>query len=73
MREPAKNTTPPRTATRIPTCRIRLEINPHGFPPSTGFLGLILLFPLLGHATWHSYKDVIDASDWPRNEPMGMP
>jgi len=40
---------------------------------ATGFIGLIVLFPLLGHATWHSYKDVIDASDWPRNEPMGLP
>ncbi|MGB5622286.1 MAG: DUF2189 domain-containing protein [Gammaproteobacteria bacterium] len=40
---------------------------------ATAFVGLIVLFPLLGHATWHSYKDVIDASDWPRNEPMGMP
>ena len=22
----------------------------------TGFLGLIVVFPLLGHATWHAYK-----------------
>lgn len=40
---------------------------------ATAFVGLIVLFPLLGHATWHSYKDVIDASDWPRNDPMGLP
>lgn len=40
---------------------------------ATAFVGLIVLFPLLGHATWHSYKDVIDASAWPRNEPMGLP
>jgi len=40
---------------------------------ATAFVGLIVLFPLLGHATWHSYKDVIDASDWPPNEPMGLP
>ena len=40
---------------------------------ATAFVGLIVLFPLLGHATWHSYKDVIDASAWPPNEPMGLP
>jgi uncharacterized membrane protein len=40
---------------------------------ATAFIGLILLFPLLGHATFHSYRDVIDASAWPRQEPMGMP
>lgn len=25
---------------------------------ATGFLGLIVIFPLLGHGTWHSYKAV---------------
>lgn len=24
----------------------------------TGFLGMIIIFPLLGHATWHAYKEV---------------
>ncbi|MFZ3584211.1 DUF2189 domain-containing protein [Loktanella sp. DJP18] len=24
----------------------------------TGFLGLILIFPLLGHATWHAYREI---------------
>jgi uncharacterized membrane protein len=24
----------------------------------TGLLGLIVVFPLLGHATWHAYKAV---------------
>jgi uncharacterized membrane protein len=23
------------------------------------------LLPLLGHATWHAYRDTIDASAWP--------
>jgi len=23
---------------------------------ATGLLGLIVVFPLLGHATWHSYR-----------------
>ena len=25
---------------------------------ATGLIGLILLFPLLGHATWHAYRSV---------------
>ncbi len=28
-------------------------------------LGFIVLMPLLGHATWHGYRAVIDASMWP--------
>ncbi len=40
---------------------------------ATAFVGLVVLFPLLGHATWHSYREVIDASAWPAHEPMGMP
>jgi uncharacterized membrane protein len=23
---------------------------------ATGLLGLVIVFPLLGHATWHAYK-----------------
>jgi len=25
---------------------------------ATGFLGLIVVFPILGHATWHAYRAV---------------
>lgn len=32
---------------------------------ATAFVGLAVLFPLLGHATWHAYRDVVDASAWP--------
>ncbi|MEI2419729.1 DUF2189 domain-containing protein, partial [Arthrospira platensis SPKY2] len=35
---------------------------------ATAFVGMVLLFPLLGHATWHAYRDVIDASAWPAHE-----
>ncbi|MDH5184228.1 MAG: DUF2189 domain-containing protein, partial [Gammaproteobacteria bacterium] len=31
-------------------------------------LGLIVILPILGHATWYAYKDTIDASAWPDNE-----
>lgn len=27
----------------------------------TGYLGLIIVFPLLGHATWHCYQDCVKA------------
>jgi uncharacterized membrane protein len=32
---------------------------------ATGFLALVVLLPLIGHATWHAYRDTIDASAWP--------
>ena len=31
----------------------------------TACLAFLVLLPLLGHATWHAYRDTIDASDWP--------
>ncbi len=31
-----------------------------GFGLIPGFLGLIVTFPLVGHATWHAYKDLIE-------------
>ncbi|MBI2312935.1 MAG: DUF2189 domain-containing protein [Betaproteobacteria bacterium] len=27
---------------------------------ATSFIGLVLVFPLLGHATWHAYKDLVE-------------
>lgn len=35
---------------------------------ATAFLGLAVLIPLLGHATWHAYQETIDASAWPQHE-----
>ncbi len=32
---------------------------------ATGLLGLAVLLPLIGHATWHAYQETIDASAWP--------
>lgn len=31
----------------------------------TAWLAFIVLMPLLGHATWHAYRDTIDADQWP--------
>lgn len=35
---------------------------------ATAFIGFIVVLPLIGHATWHAYRDVVDASEWPENE-----
>jgi uncharacterized membrane protein len=32
---------------------------------ATLFVGFIVLMPLIGHATWHGYRQTIDASLWP--------
>ena len=31
----------------------------------TALVGLIVVIPLLGYATWHAYRDAIDVSEWP--------
>ena len=33
---------------------------------ATAFLGLIVVMPWLAYAAWHGYREVIDASPWPR-------
>lgn len=35
----------------------------------TAYLGFVVLLPLLGHATWHAYRQTIDASAWPAVDP----
>lgn len=35
---------------------------------ATGLLGLVLVVPLLGHASWHAYCDLLDVSAIPRRE-----
>lgn len=37
---------------------------------ATAFVGLAVLLPLVGHATWYAYKETIDAEDWPRYESL---
>lgn len=38
----------------------------------TAFLGLAITIPLIGHATWHAYKESIDAGVFPANEPPAV-
>ena len=32
---------------------------------ATALVGLVVTMPLIGHATWHAYRETIDASAWP--------
>jgi uncharacterized membrane protein len=38
---------------------------------ATAFVGLVVLMPLIGHATWHAYREAVDASAWPPSVPAG--
>jgi uncharacterized membrane protein len=33
------------------------------------FVGLVLVVPLLGHASWHAYRDLVDTTHLPEREP----
>jgi uncharacterized membrane protein len=35
---------------------------------ATGFVGLAVVLPVIGHAAWHGYLETIDASEFPRHE-----
>ncbi len=39
------------------------------FGLGTALLGLIVTIPILGHASWHAYRDLVDASALPLQEP----
>jgi uncharacterized membrane protein len=34
----------------------------------TALLGLAILLPLIGHATWHGYLETIEANVWPEHD-----
>lgn len=36
---------------------------------ATALIGLAVTIPVLGHATWHAYRETIDAAAWPANAP----
>jgi uncharacterized membrane protein len=33
------------------------------------FIGLIVIVPILGHASWHAYRDLVDTQDVPERHP----
>jgi uncharacterized membrane protein len=36
-------------------------------------LGLIFVIPMLGHASWHAYRELVDTSGLPDRESVGAP
>ncbi len=36
---------------------------------ATALFGLVLVVPVLGHASWHAYRDLLDVSGLPEQEP----
>lgn len=40
---------------------------------ATLLIGLTVTMPLIGHATWHAYRETIDASAWPRHMDVQRP
>ncbi len=36
---------------------------------ATALIGFLVLLPIIGHATWHAYRETIDASAWEKNSP----
>ncbi len=37
---------------------------------ASALLGLIAIVPMLGHASWHAYRDLVDVSDLPEREDL---
>jgi len=37
----------------------------------SALLGLILVVPMLGHASWHAYRDLVDSTGLPERAPAG--
>jgi uncharacterized membrane protein len=33
------------------------------------FIGLVVIVPMLGHASWHAYRDLVDTRDVPERMP----
>lgn len=44
---------------------IRRLASGQGLAPASLLLGLLLVVPLLGFASWHAYRDAVDAQGLP--------
>jgi uncharacterized membrane protein len=42
-----------------------------GLAVATLMIGFIVIYPVLGHASWYAYRDVVDASLLPVRNPLG--
>jgi uncharacterized membrane protein len=38
---------------------------------ATFFVGFAVLLPIVGHASWHAYREVIDADQWELGPGLG--
>jgi len=41
-----------------------------GFSVATFMIGFIVIYPVLGHASWHVYRDIVDVSQLPPRQPV---
>ncbi len=44
-----------------------------GLAFALGVVGLIIVLPVLGHATWHGYRETVLADDWPQQPDTVVP
>jgi uncharacterized membrane protein len=44
-----------------------------GFSVATFMIGFIVIYPVIGHASWHVYRDVVDASHLPPRQALRGP
>jgi uncharacterized membrane protein len=44
-----------------------------GFSVATFMVGFIVLYPIIGHASWHAYREVVDASRLPPRKGLRAP
>lgn len=40
---------------------------------ATAWVGLIVILPVLGHATWHGYRETVVADEWPQRRDTVLP
>lgn len=40
---------------------------------ATAWLGMVIILPVLGHATWHAYRETIQADEWPQRRDTVLP
>jgi uncharacterized membrane protein len=53
---------------RAMTVWVLLIVGLTGIGFATAMIGLAVTIPLLGHATWHAYRETVDASAWPAHD-----
>lgn len=40
---------------------------------ATAWTGLVVILPVLGHATWHAYRETVIADEWPQRRDTVLP